>query len=237
MATVLNRSTDLGDPPSTIEAGSSPVGIGGTLEQFPSVLFPSYPESGRSCGGVVGTETHRAVMPYGCVPLEAGQAGTTSEHNILSSFATAGDESGPQEPLYLNLYLPTHVDHDGAVVAAASVRVQALGGTLTEGEIRAALGLTGWDGVDLEEAVRVFCGFGNRSGFLSGESRCSPFAVGDSGRSLGIAQLNGATWAPYCGVTVEALMDFMENLRCARKVFQYDIDRGQPRWTQWSVKP
>lgn len=178
-------------------------GIGGTLEQFPSVLFPSYPESGRSCGGVVGTETHRAVMPYGCVPLEAGQAGTTSEHNILSSFATAGDESGPQEPLYLNLYLPTHVDHDGAVVAAASVRVQALGGTLTEGEATAFLRAAGAPEAWIPDMLTI----------SACESHHGPYAVGDSGNSLGQYQLWSGWFRPG-----EDPFDPLTNARVAVRV-------------------
>jgi hypothetical protein len=107
---------------------------------------------------------------------------------------------------------------------------------LSDAEIRALLSATGWDGALLEEAVRVFCGYGNAR-FPNGESRCIPSASGDRGNSLGLAQLNGATWAPYCGVTQAALFDAETNLWCARKVYQYDIDRGHAPWAQWSVKP
>jgi hypothetical protein len=107
---------------------------------------------------------------------------------------------------------------------------------LSDAEIRALLSATGWDGALLEEAVRVFCGYGNER-WPNGESRCIPSASGDRGNSLGLAQLNGATWAPYCGVTQAALFDAETNLWCARKVYQYDIDRGHAPWAQWSVKP
>ena len=109
-------------------------------------------------------------------------------------------------------------------------------GQLGDAEVRALLSATGWEGAILEEAVRVFCGYGN-SRFPSGESRCIPSAIGDRGNSLGLAQLNGATWAPYCGVTQAALFDAETNLRCARAVYQYDLDRGHAPWTQWTIKP
>lgn len=112
-----------------------------------------------------------------------------------------------------------------------------IAGQLTEAEMRVLLAEAGWEDALIPEALAVFCGINNRSGHPRGESGCNPGAVGDSGNSLGLGQLNGDTWAPYCGVPREALMDALTNLRCARKVYQYDIDRGYARWKQWTVKP
>jgi hypothetical protein len=123
------------------------------------------------------------------------------------------------------------------LVEAATVRVASQGGQLTEAEAIAVLEAAGWPTELIPQALAVFCGIGNQSGFPRGESGCSPGAVGDSGRSLGFAQLNGATWAPYCGITEEMLMDVLENARCAWQVYNYDLSRGQAAWTQWTVKP
>ena len=108
---------------------------------------------------------------------------------------------------------------------------------LTEAQARGALAVTGWP-MDLhDQAVSVFCGIGNLR-WPSGESNCSPHAVGDGGNSLGFAMLNWATWAPYCGVTAEALLaDLHVNLACAYQVYLYDINRGYQPWNQWQVKP
>ena len=107
---------------------------------------------------------------------------------------------------------------------------------LTEAQAREALTATGWPGELHTQALAVFCGIGNAR-FPSGESNCSPHAMGDGGNSLGFAQLNAATWAPYCGVTPEMLMDLHVNLACAYQVYLYDIGRGHAPWSQWSVKP
>ena len=102
--------------------------------------------------------------------------------------------------------------------------------------IRDVLLEAGWPVELHDQALAVFCGIGNRR-WPNGESNCNPAAIGDNGASLGFAQLNAATWAPYCGVSPEALLDLFTNVACAWKVYQYDIGRGQAPWTQWSVKP
>lgn len=151
-------------------------------------------------------------------------------------------ESGPQEPHYFppTLYptlgnSQTSLGNSQSLVEAATVSSQ--GGQLSEAEMRALLAEAGWEDALIPEALAVFCGINNRSGFPRGESGCSPGAVGDSGNSLGLAQLNGDTWAPYCGVPRAALIDALTNLQCARKVYQYDIDRAYGAWNQWTVKP
>ena len=131
----------------------------------------------------------------------------------------------------------TSLGNSQSLVEAATVRVASQGGQLTEAEAIAVLEAAGWPTELIPQALAVFCGIGNQSGFPRGESGCSPGAVGDSGRSLGFAQLNGATWAPYCGITEEMLMDVLENARCAWQVYNYDLSRGQAAWTQWTVKP
>lgn len=98
------------------------------------------------------------------------------------------------------------------------------------------LTLAGWPAELHGQALSVACGIGNRR-FPSGESRCQPRVVGDHGNSFGLFQLNGPTWGRYCGVSQEALLDAVVNATCAYMVYRYDVDRGQPAWAQWSVKP
>lgn len=94
-------------------------------------------------------------------------------------------------------------------------------------ELTSILRQAGWPDHLIPEALRV----------VQGESGRSPGAIGDGGRSLGLFQLNAATWAPYCGVTPDHLLDPLWNAWCAYKVYLYDLGRGNPPWRQWSVKP
>ena len=134
----------------------------------------------------------------------------------------SGEFASPDE-----LHPGETVPLSGVVAAAGISRVNTLGGSLSEAEMRAILADVGWQGIDLEEALRVSWG----------ESRWSPYAAGDNVNSLGLFQLNRTTWPPYCGIGVEALYDARENAKCALAVFRYEQARGYPRWANWSVKP
>lgn len=116
-------------------------------------------------------------------------------------------------------------------VGAQSAPVAAHAATrdvLTEPEMLALLHAEGWPIHLIQAAMRV----------AWGESRWSPGAVGDGGRSLGLFQLNAATWAPYCGITADSLLDAATNARCAWQVYQYDVARHEgDGWYAWSVKP
>lgn len=114
--------------------------------------------------------------------------------------------------------------------------VQSAQGALTEAEARAVLTEAGWPIELHDQALAVACGIGNRSGFTSGESGCRPGAVGDGGNSLGFFQL-WYGWARYCGIPIDALLDALENARCAYRVYLYDIEKGYGAWKQWTVKP
>lgn len=70
-----------------------------------------------------------------------------------------------------------------------------------------------------------------------GESSWSPGALGDSGASVGLFQLNRETWSRYCGVPPESLEHPVVNTRCAWLTYNYDLERGQAPWTQWSIRP
>lgn len=129
---------------------------------------------------------------------------------------------------YADLDALYHPGTDEAlVVAAATGRVRALGGSLSDGEARAVLGVAGWPEGLHDAALRVaWC-----------ESKWSPYAVGDGGASVGWFQLNQATWFPYAGEDIELWADPLVNARVAWATYLYDIDRGYAPWAQWSCKP
>lgn len=121
-------------------------------------------------------------------------------------------------------------DHPGTteaiVTAAATGRVQALGGSLSEAEMRAVLTVAGWPVELHDQALSVsWC-----------ESKWSS-AVGDGGNSLGIFQVNKDTWFTYAGEDPEQWADPLVNARVAWATYQYDIGRGYVPWKQWSCKP
>ncbi|MCZ7599982.1 MAG: transglycosylase SLT domain-containing protein [Gammaproteobacteria bacterium] len=116
---------------------------------------------------------------------------------------------------------------ESIVVAAATGRVRALGGSLTEAEVRAVLVVAGWPVEPHGAALAVsWC-----------ESKWSPNAVGDGGASVGLFQTNVATWFPYAGEDPEMWADPLTNARVAWAVMGYDRSRGYERWRQWSCKP
>lgn len=119
------------------------------------------------------------------------------------------------------------VTSESIVVAAATGRVRALGGSLSEAEVRAVLVVAGWPVELLAEALTVaWC-----------ESKWSPNAVGDGGHSLGAFQLNKDTWFTYAGEDPAQWADPLVNARVAWAAYNYDISRGYVPWKQWSCKP
>jgi hypothetical protein len=76
------------------------------------------------------------------------------------------------------------------------------------------------------------------------ESRWRPGAVGDSGASLGMHQLNWSTWFPYAlglGLVTEEdrerWADPVVNTKVALGAMRYDEGRGYPRFKQWTCQP
>lgn len=100
-------------------------------------------------------------------------------------------------------------------------------GQLTEAEMRDILLRAGWPESLHNEALAVaWC-----------ESRWSPGVVGDGGDSVGLFQLNLATWFPYAGEDASQWADPLVNARVAWATYQYDIGRGYSPWKQWTCKP
>lgn len=172
-------------------------GIGGVLSNVPPVLYPE-----KSAGPLA---TSRLDVDTGKTSLRPG----------------------PQELLYLDLHLPTHIELPVSVVEAASVRVSQQGGSLTESEAISVLRDAGWPTELIPAALRVaWC-----------ESKWSPYAVGDSGRSVGLFQLNKQTWFRYAGEDPEMWADPVVNARTALATYYYDIGRGYQPFAQWSCRP
>lgn len=176
-------------------------------------------------------------------------------HTALGRLPTEADEKvwtlpipSPQEPSHLDLYLYTEdaaplAQRDSAVpvtdgdagsipaggriapapvatVAAASV------GQLSEEQAIDVLQAAGWPSELIPQALAVaWC-----------ESKWSPGASGDSGRSRGWFQLNVATWFPYADEDPAMWADPLVNARVAWATYNYDLSRGQRAWQQWSCR-
>jgi hypothetical protein len=70
-----------------------------------------------------------------------------------------------------------------------------------------------------------------------GESRWSPEAIGDRGTAYGLFQLHPDPWAVYCEIPAEWLLEPVANARCALAVIRYELAKGYPMWSNWTVKP
>lgn len=111
-------------------------------------------------------------------------------------------------------------------VASAQARIDAHGGSLSRDEAEAVLERAGWPRDLVEQALAVsYC-----------ESRWSPYAIGDSGNSLGMFQL-WRGWFRWAGYPVDAAFDAVVNARVALLVVQRDTGLGREPWAQWSCKP
>lgn len=121
----------------------------------------------------------------------------------------AGDDGGRLVALDALYHPGVTVTMESIVVAAATGRVREMGGTLTEGEMRAVLTEASWPAEWHDAALAVaWC-----------ESHYSPYAVGDGGNSLGMFQL-WYGWARPAGYEPDQLFDPLVNARVALYVRQ-----------------
>lgn len=96
-----------------------------------------------------------------------------------------------------------------------------------EAALRETLTEAGWPVELHDEALRVaWC-----------ESRWETDALGIGGTARGLFQIHLSPWFPYAGEPAESWADPLVNARVGWAVYQYDISRGQPAWTQWTCKP
>lgn len=79
-----------------------------------------------------------------------------------------------------------------------------------------------------KKVVRCESGFGKDGSF--------PFTEGDGGRSFGVFQIYATSWTEHCDAAVASLYDPLENAKCARRIYEYDLERGNSAWWQWTCK-
>lgn len=67
------------------------------------------------------------------------------------------------------------------------------------------------------------------------ESSFHPASVGFTcaRRCLGLFQLDEGTWPRYCAMSPDELLTAVGNIRCAVRVYWYDVNTGGPEWRQW----
>lgn len=146
-------------------------------------------------------------------------------------FPTVPPKSPGSDPPY-PIFLPTHVDHDGALASAAATRVRQLGGSFTEPEMTALLRVTGWPESLIPEALsQSWC-----------ESRHSPYAwngvdAGLFGMSMSEAATMRGSWFEYWGLDPELRFDPYANATAGRLTYEYAAARYGDGWGPWSCKP
>ena len=128
----------------------------------------------------------------------------------------------PDDPIH-QLGTTITIDPTPSPVQAATVRAASFGGSLTEAEMVAVLTEAGWPAELHAAALAVsWC-----------ESRWSPYAVGDGGRSLGLFQMqwSGAGWRGWfipAGEDEAMAHDPVVNARTAWWAYQ------RSGWGPWS---
>ena len=115
----------------------------------------------------------------------------------------------------------------GQTVQVVSISEQYAATILGRNRLAEILQSVGWESNVIPAAIRV----------IECESHGNPTAIGDSGRSVGLFQLNKATWFRYAGTDPDMWADPYVNAATALATYNYDIARGSPAWTQWSCKP
>ena len=166
------------------------------------------------------------------LPLQGAADGLVMSHQPAALFPSPYLEpwisTGVTTDYHSDAYHPGEtIEPTPSVVQAVTARAASQGGSLTEAEMIAVLTEAGWPAELHAVALAVsWC-----------ESRWSPYAVGDGGRSLGLFQLNQATWFPYAGENPELWDDPLVNARTAWATYNYDLGRGYVPWKQWSCKP
>lgn len=160
---------------------------------------PSQTEAGTTTSPVPGIVAAGGVIPYfppALFPdsLHPGGNGVSIEHT------GSAPEARAETPLPLPPPTPS-------AVGAATARVNAQGGSLTEAEVVAVLRAAGAPEDWIPDMVAIsWC-----------ESRHSPYAVGDSGNSLGMWQL-WSGWFRAAGYSADQYAEPLVNARVALHV-------------------
>ncbi len=106
------------------------------------------------------------------------------------------------------------------------------GGQLTHDELRDTLRLAGWPEHLWDEAAAV----------VECESKRSPAAIGDSGRSVGLFQIGIARpgwqgWFLYFGIDEAGATDAHINAYVGWLTWQYGVERYGYGWGPWACRP
>lgn len=130
-----------------------------------------------------------------------------------------------------------------SLITPASAPAPAL---LTEAELLAALTAAGWPTDLLPAARNVSACESSYVDPVTNTRYWRASAVGDSGRSFGIFQIqqhgfDSWGWFRYYGLiphwAAGKWADPVFNARVALMIYNYDLDRGNAPWTQWTCKP
>lgn len=178
-------------------------------------------------GGWCNGSTADAVQTVG---VQFPQSDHKNEASLHAYPQTCRFESGPQllldDPIHQLGETTVLLAPTAAEVQAATLRVQEVGGSLTEAEVRAVLTEAGWPAELHDAALAVaWC-----------ESRWSPY--GDNGVDKGLFQLSFApnatlrgSWYAYYGVDESLWADSLTNATVALWIHQ------RSGWGPWSCKP
>lgn len=137
---------------------------------------------------------------------------------VIPQWSTEGPPDGSD--VVVPIDIPYGDDHRIFELPAASVVPWPE--QLTEDQVELVLERAGWAPELWGEAKAVaWC-----------ESRWSPGAIGDHGASVGLFQLNKATWFKYAGEDPEQWDNPVVNARVAMAAYRYSSG-----WAQWTCKP
>lgn len=147
----------------------------------------------------------------------------------------------PEEPVNdtLLIVVPDRIDNVNDVVEVSPEQVEkgiALRETVTQGLclewVTTALD-AGWHPTDLPRLMKI----------MWRESRCLPNACGETDsphirkcRDWGLMQINDYSWKRIIremGWDIEQMHDPLENLRFARWLFEYSLERNGDGWQPW----
>lgn len=182
-------------------------------------------EQGDQVGAEGQTLKHPESYPDGDIPQcrepdLSCRVDSWANWQSLHAQDVASTGSNPVEST--TLYPPSPTP---SVVEAATARVSSQGGQLTEAEAIAVLQAAGWPTELIPQALAVaWC-----------ESKWSPAANGDSGRSKGWFQLN-TMWFGYAGEDPAMWADPLVNARTALAVYRYEQARGYAPFANWSCR-
>lgn len=142
-----------------------------------------------------------------------------AEGETMADYPTATPWSTPPTAIVVRTAEPT---------VEPTMEPQPTSTPITDMGVLDTLRAGGWPEHLLDEAASVVsCETGNTF---------DPAAYNAATVKYGWFQLD-ALWFSYAGIPLDGWADPVVNSRVAWATYQYDIERGQAPWTQWSCKP